>query len=76
MNSKSGLVFIVLGAEAVIILLGCIFLGQKVDEALNTQGKALIFMVILGLIGWFVHLAVLLHQYAQKTKAKKRHNKN
>lgn len=63
MKANKGLVFVAMGFELVGLILGCIFIGQWVDERFGTKGLGLVGFSALGLIGWLVHIVRLLKSY-------------
>ena len=65
-SKRQGFVFVGLGLEAVLLVVGAIFLGQKIDEAMGWQGLATVGLLVLGLMGWFVHLLRLIGQFSPK----------
>ncbi len=64
MNNKNrGIVFAGLGFELMGLILTCLYLGQKIDEYYQSKGLGLISLVILGIVGWFYHLIILLRKF-------------
>lgn len=63
MINKKALVFTAMGFELVGLILGCIFIGQWVDEKYGTHGLGLVGFSALGLIGWLLHIVQLLKAY-------------
>lgn len=53
------LVFVAMGMELVGIMVGCLLIGQKIDEAYNTKGLAMIGLSMAGLAGWLYHIVLL-----------------
>lgn len=62
MNSKA-IVFAAMGFELIGLILGCIFIGQYVDQNFDTSGLGLVGFSALGLVGWLVHIVLLLKKY-------------
>ena len=60
---KRGLVFVGLGLEAVLLVIGAVFLGQKIDQVMGWQGGATVTLLIMSLAAWFVHLFRLIGQF-------------
>ena len=65
-SKKQGLVFVGLGLEAVVLVVGAVFLGQKIDEVMGWQGMATVGLLVLSFVGWFVHLFRLIGQFSPK----------
>lgn len=63
-----GFVFIGMGFELVAIILGAIWLGEKIDETYQTQGLAVVTLIFVLFSGWFVHLILLLRRYMKETE--------
>ena len=61
--------FVGIGFELIGLLLGGAFLGQYLDREFGVAGLWTAGMVILGLVGWLVHLVILLKGY-QSTETK------
>jgi hypothetical protein len=57
-----------MGFELVAIILGAVWLGEKIDETYQTQGWAVVGLIFLLFTGWFVHLILLLRRYMNETK--------
>lgn len=53
------LVFVAMGMELVGIMVGCLLIGQKIDEMYETKGLAMIGLSMAGLAGWLYHMIVL-----------------
>lgn len=54
------LLFIGLGTEIVGLILAAVWLGGILDEKMGTKGLFLSLLSFAGLIGWMVHILVLL----------------
>jgi hypothetical protein len=65
MKDRKYLVFAGIGFELVMIILGCLYVGKKLDEKYEGHGMFLIGLSVLGLIGWLVHIVQLL-KYLEK----------
>ncbi len=65
MKDRKYLVFVGIGFELVAIILGCIYLGMKLDEKYEGNGMFLVGMSLLGLAGWLIHIVRLL-KYLEK----------
>lgn len=60
-NEKSRLlVFLGLGTEIVGLILAAVWLGGILDERFHTKGLFLSLLSFLFLIGWMVHILVLI----------------
>lgn len=55
-----GLLFVGIGFELVVIVLGGVFVGQHLDKWLNWPGYGTAAIVIVLLIAWFHRLITLL----------------
>ncbi|MBX2995591.1 MAG: AtpZ/AtpI family protein [Bdellovibrionaceae bacterium] len=60
MKPNRYLIFASMGVELVGLIIGCLFIGQVLDEKFGTKGLMVIFFSIASLVGWFVHLIFLL----------------
>lgn len=56
------LAFAGMGIELISLILGSIFIGQKIDEHYHLPGYATIAVLLLVLVGWFVRLLYLLRR--------------
>lgn len=63
MNNKKGLVFMAMGFEIGAGIIGATILGQSIDEYYSTNGLVTMVLCLLVLVGWFIHLAVLIKKY-------------
>ncbi len=63
-----GLVFLGSGFELVMVCLGGSYFGSYIDKQMGWDNYATAAMVILLLIGWFIHLLYLLKRF-DKTNA-------
>lgn len=61
------IVFAAMGMELVAIMIGCLLLGQKIDEIYGFKGLAMIGLSMLGLAGWLYQIILL----AKKTESGK-----
>jgi 4-amino-4-deoxy-L-arabinose transferase-like glycosyltransferase len=62
-GAKTGIVFMGLGFELVAMCAGGYFLGGYVDQFMGWNNKGSTYLVLLLLLGWFVHLIWLLRQF-------------
>lgn len=60
---KNGIVFMGMGFELVGIMLAGLYVGKIIDEKMGWKGIGVAACVIILLIGWFVHLFVLLKRF-------------
>lgn len=69
MKDRAMLMFVGVGFELLILVMGFIYLGQIIDETYKTKGLATIVCIFLALISWVVHLIHLLKRW-EKLKNK------
>lgn len=60
---KKGLVFMGMGFELLGLILGCLYLGQTIDNYMSWPGYGVAVLVICGLISWLVHLFMMLKKF-------------
>jgi F0F1-type ATP synthase assembly protein I len=60
MKSNRYLVFMSMGFELVGLVLGALWVGQKMDQYFGTKGIMLIVMVFGCMTSWILHLVFLL----------------
>ncbi len=60
-----GLLFLGIGFELVAMCVGGYFLGRQIDEYMGWNSRASVFLVLILLIGWFVHLFYLIRKFEQ-----------
>ncbi|MGZ5278937.1 MAG: AtpZ/AtpI family protein [Pseudobdellovibrionaceae bacterium] len=53
------IVFVAMGIELVGIMVGCLLLGQKLDELYDLRGLAMIGLSMAGLAGWIFQIVML-----------------
>jgi len=53
------IIFVAMGIELVGIMIGCLLLGQKLDELYNLKGLAMIGLSMAGLAGWIFQIVML-----------------
>jgi hypothetical protein len=51
------------GFELVVLILGTVWLGPKLDEHFQTQGIIFVVLLIVVLVGWFLRLIFLLQKW-------------
>lgn len=54
------IVFIGVGFELVGLIIGGVFLGEFLEGKIPSKGLWTSGLIVLALIGWFIHLMVLL----------------
>lgn len=62
---KPGMIFMGMGFELVGLVIGCIYLGSVIDERFQWRGYATVGLIVISMVGWIVHLIVLLKRYQQ-----------
>ena len=53
------IVFSAMGFELVGIMLGCLYIGQLIDENYGWKGMGIVSFSVLGLAGWLIHIVQL-----------------
>lgn len=61
-----GIVFMGVAFELVALCIGGYVLGGYVDEKMGWNNKASTYLVLILLIGWFVHLIYLLNRFEKE----------
>lgn len=56
MKNNKYIVFVVMGLELVGIMVGCLLIGQKLDEHFGLKGLAMIGLSMAGLAGWLYQI--------------------
>jgi F0F1-type ATP synthase assembly protein I len=56
------IVFAAMGFELVGVMLGCLYIGQLIDQKWNLKGLGIIGFSILGLAGWIIHIVQMSKQ--------------
>lgn len=51
--------FVAIGLELVGIVLACLYIGQKLDEAFGLKGLGMIGLSMAGLAGWIAQVVFL-----------------
>jgi uncharacterized BrkB/YihY/UPF0761 family membrane protein len=59
-------IFMAMGIEAFVAVLGGFWIGQYVDKYLGNKGMGPAFGSILFLIAWFVHLLQVMKRYDEE----------
>ena len=68
---KKYIVFISIGFELVGVMLACAYLGQTIDKTYQTKGLALAGLMLAGLVGWLVHVLMLLRRFEKEAPTDK-----
>lgn len=63
-----GIVFMGVAFELVAMCVGGYFLGEFVDERMGWKNLASTYLVLVLLIGWFVHLIYLLRRFEKENE--------
>lgn len=53
------IVFVAMGMELVGIMIGCLLIGQKLDEIYALKGLGMIGLSMIGLAGWIYQIVLL-----------------
>lgn len=61
-----GIVFLGVSFELVAMCVGGYFFGNFIDEKMAWKNFASTYLVLILLIGWFVHLIYLLRRFEQE----------
>lgn len=59
---KNMLVFAAMGMELVGAIVAAVLLGQYLDERYQWKGMGVLALSILSLVGWLIHIILLLRQ--------------
>lgn len=66
MDKNKGIVFMGVAFELVAMVSGGYFLGQYIDKIEGWNNFAAPYLVLILLIGWFVHLIYLLNRFEKE----------
>ena len=69
---KDGMVFAGMGFELLGLILAALYIGGIIDNELNGGGLGVAGMVITVLVGWFVHLFMLLKKFMERADRDKK----
>jgi len=58
-----GIVFVGIGFELVSMCVGGFFIGQWIDREMGWRVAATTTLTLMLLVGWFIHLIVLLKRF-------------
>ncbi len=61
------IVFVAMGIELVGIVVGCLLLGQKLDEMYGLKGLGMIGLSMAGLAGWITQIVMLAKRADQQS---------
>ena len=72
MNKKKlrGLVFVGMGFELLGLMLGALYIGQILDEKLESQGIYTAILSFTALIIWVYHLVLLIKKFQNENDRK------
>ncbi len=70
-SGKKGLVFMGVAFELVGMCFGGYFLGEYIDEKMGWKNWAATYLVLILLVGWFVHLIYLLRRFEKDVEDSK-----
>ena len=62
---NKGFIFLGIGFELVSLCLAAIYLGGHIDTYMHWNGYATLSLMLSMLLGWFVHLFVLLKRFEE-----------
>ncbi len=57
---QKAIVFAAMGMELVGAVLGAIYVGEYLDETYHLNGLAVLGLSIVSLVGWLIHIVLLL----------------
>ncbi len=66
MKKGKGIIFIGIGFELMVAVLGGLFVGQKIDKYMSTKGVFTILLMIMGLLAWAIHFIVLIKKFSNE----------
>ena len=64
-----GIMFLGIGFELIMMCVGGAYLGNMIDQKMGWNNIATASLVIILLIGWFIHLFVLIRRYEKDNHA-------
>lgn len=67
-NKRNGLIFAGMGFELVAIVIAAQVLGEILDKEYGWGGLGQGGAIILGMIGWFSHLLILLKPFMEDSE--------
>lgn len=62
-NDPNMMIFMGMGFELLSITIGALYVGDIIDKHFGWPGYGVAGLTILVMIGWFVHLGVLLRRF-------------
>lgn len=65
-KGNKGIVFMGVAFELVAMCVGGFVLGEQIDQHYGWKSFASTYLVLILLIGWFVHLIYLLQRFEQE----------
>lgn len=76
MGDNKSMVFMGMGFELVVLILGAAYLGKFIDDKLGWAGYATASLILLFLLSWFWHLMVLLKKVNEAEEAEEKKDKS
>ncbi|MBT4760199.1 MAG: hypothetical protein HOO06_00755 [Bdellovibrionaceae bacterium] len=76
MGEKSGFVFIGLGFELLVLVLGGLYIGEKVDQIYDLGGYGVLIVLAACLISWTVHFVFLIKKFMADAEEFEKNNFN
>lgn len=67
-NSSNYLVFVGIGAELIGIEIAAVYVGMSIDKKMGWEGYALTGLLLIGLVGWLLHVIKMLQRFDQQEK--------
>ena len=64
--NRSGVIFIGLGIELIILVIGSLYLGKIIDNKMGWPGYGALGTFTIVIMGWFYHLMVLMKKYMEE----------
>jgi F0F1-type ATP synthase assembly protein I len=61
------MIFMGMGLEAVVAVLGGFYIGLKLDDYMGKRGLGAALGSILGLVGWFLHLLRVMKKFDEES---------
>ena len=65
-KANKGIVFTGIAFELLGLCVGGFYLGQQIDQHFGWKGTAQTYLVLLLLVGWFIHLIILLQKFEKE----------
>lgn len=74
--NKQGIVFAGMGFELVGLMLASVYIGQMIDKKMGWNGYSMAGLMMLSLVGWIVHIVILLGQEEKEAEKAAEDSKN